>query len=544
MVAATVLERSVDGSPGSPVGRSESGVGSEAGAGLEPVWVTDLGEGSCAGPGPEPTQDPIDRAIEAATPAATEPVAEFAFDRDRRRSCVVHNVDSQYRVSVKGAVEAVLEISDRYLDPDGTETAMTSDTRARLLAEAESLGSTGARVLAVAAATRSAIPTSPEEAERDLCLLGLIALADPVRAEAPAAVAACARAGIDIVMVTGDHAATAKAIATVVGINTSPVINGTDLDALDDTALRDRLAHGGVVARAAPAQKLQLVRALQGGGEVIAVTGDGINDAPALAAADVGVSMGIQGTDIARDAADLVLADDNFATLESGIEEGRALHANLRKAVRFYLAAKVALLTTVLAIALAGLTEPFTPIQIIVMELFMDLAASAAFVAEAPEADLMDRDPIDTRRRFLDPTLIRGILTAGLSLFAAVTSAYLATRALGSPDQAPTVAFITWQLGHVMLAFHLRSDHTPLTRLGLTTNRVMLTWAAAVIALVAALLVWSPLRDALHIVAIDPHLVGLSALAAIAGSAWIEISKHATHPPAAKPPLSPTDPAT
>ena len=193
-------------------------------------------------------------------------------------------------------------------------------------------------------------------------------------------------------------------------------------------AIDGMLAATSVFARVTPEHKHRIVQALQAAGHVVAVTGDGINDAPVLAAADVGVAMGKRGTDVARDAADVVLADDNFATLEAGIEEGRRLGANLRKGVRFYLAAKVALSTIVLVVALAGLPQPFEPVQIIVMELFMDLAASAAFVSERAENDLMRRPPDDPQRRFLDRPMVTSIFAAGLSLFAGVCGAYLYTH--------------------------------------------------------------------------------------------------------------------
>lgn len=388
------------------------------------------------------------------------------------------------------------------------------------------LAAAGTRVLAVATRTIDHQPRTVDEAERDLTLLGLIGFADPPRPEAGPAVAACHRAGIAVVMVTGDHPATAATIGAQVGFDGQHPQAGAEIDALAPNELVDLLRIRPVVARATPEHKHRIVTALQAAGEVVAVTGDGINDAPALAAADIGVAMGRRGTDIARDAADVVLADDNFATLEAGVEEGRLLRANLHKAIRFYLAAKVALIAIVLVAALAGLPQPFAPVQIIVMELFMDLAASAAFVAERPEHDLMAQRPADPRGRFLDSKLIASIFVAGASLFAGVTGAYLGTRWLGHTDQAGTVAFVTWQLGHVALAFHLRSEREPLTRLGIATNRVMVAWAVAAALFVAAVVTDPALRSVFR----TTTLSASSWMAVLAGglltTAWIELAKH------------------
>lgn len=338
-----------------------------------------------------------------------------------------------------------------------------------------------------------------------------------------------------VVIVTGDHPATAAAVATHVGLDGQAVCTGAELDRLKDEELLAALHHHSVFARVAPEHKHRIVQVLQDSGEVVAVTGDGVNDAPALAAADVGVAMGERGTEVARDAADVVLADDNFATLEAGIEEGRLLGANLRKAVRFYLAAKVALLATVLLVALAGLPQPFAPIQIIVMELFMDLAASAAFVAERAERDLMQQQPADPRERFLDRPMVTSIFTAGLTLFSGVCGAYLATRAFGHTRQASTVAFVTWQIGHVALAFHLRSERDPLTRIGLTTNRVMVAWAAAVTVFVTLALALPALRDVFRTTTLSPSSWFLVVLGALGTTAWLEIAKHARRSPLTRP---------
>lgn len=475
-----------------------------------------------------PITSPVDIALRDAIPPAPdegEVVAEFGFDNLRRRSSLVRRgVDSPFVVSVKGAPEAVLSVSSGVATSSG-RAPLTDTERLRLVAAGERLAGTGARVLAVAEGVARALPATSDDAEADLCVLGLVAFADLPRPEAAAAVRACRSAGIRVIMVTGDHPNTAASIAAQVGIDISTVVRGDDLDRLDDVAFAETVGRASVFARVTPEHKYRIVRALQDAGEVVAVTGDGVNDAPALAAADVGVAMGVRGTDVARDAADVVLGDDNFATLEAGIEEGRGLSANLRKAIRFYLAAKVALLSTVLVAAVAGLPQPFAPVQIIVMELFMDLAASAAFVAERAEPDVMTRPPDSAGDRFLDRAMTTSIFTAGLSLFAAVFGSYLFTRVVGQRDDAGTVAFVTWQFGHIALAFHLRSERTPLTRLGLATNRVMVAWAAAVAVFVLLALAVAPLRQVFATRALDPASWATIAMAVLASTTWIEVRK-------------------
>ena len=476
-----------------------------------------------------PLTDPVDIVLRDTVPAPSTDapvVAEFGFDNVRRRSSLVRSAgDGRFVVAVKGAPEAVVAVSSHRCGPNGPVPIGDVEAQALLVA-AGRLADGGARVLAFAERTAGSLPATAAGAETDLCVIGLVAFADSPRAEAADAVAACRAAGIRVVMVTGDHPGTATNMATQVGIDTRLVVVGTDLDRLDPEAFADVVTKASVFARVTPEHKLRIVQSLQAGGQVVAVTGDGVNDAPALAAADVGVAMGVRGTDVARDAADVVLGDDNFATLEGGIEEGRALSANLRKAVRFYLAAKVALLSTVLVVALAGLPQPFAPVQIIVMELFMDLAASAAFVAERAENDVMTRPPDDPNRRFLDRPMIASIFGAGLSLFAGVCGAYLLTRALGHIDQAGTTAFVTWQFGHVALAFHLRSEREPLTRLGLTTNRVMIAWAAAVTIFVALAIGIRPLREVFATRTLHASSWATIAFAVVASTSWIEARKH------------------
>jgi len=444
---------------------------------------------------------------------------EFSFDNARKRMSVVWQARAggASRVAMKGAPEAVLAASVL----DETEQAGVRAAAARMASQ-------GMRVLALAEGTLEQDAGATQEAvERELTFVGLAAFADPPRPEVKGAIAACRGAGIRTIILTGDHALTAAAIAESVGLDArGHTLSGSDIDALSDEALSDALDTTAVVARVTPRHKLRIVRSLQSRGERVAVTGDGSNDAPALAAADIGVAMGEKGTDIARDAASLVLADDNFATIVNAIHEGRTLFDNLRKGVRYYLACKVALAASVLLPVLLRAPVPFAPIQIILMELFMDLAASAAFVAEPAESDVMRRPPRDPHTPFMNRGMVSGIFSASFGLFAAVSVAYLVTWFGGAGlVRAQTMAFVTWLFGHVFLALTMRSGNDPLMKRGLFSNRVMTAWAAVTIAFVIAVTFVAPVQQDLKATALHAADFGLAIGLAFAGTFWAEVPK-------------------
>jgi len=328
-------------------------------------------------------------------------------------------------------------------------------------------------------------------------------------------------------MITGDHPSTARTIAAQIGLDGEPrLLTGDEVDDMADGELQRRAADVTIYARTTPEQKLRIVRALQAAGDIVAATGDGINDAPALAAADVGVAMGQTGTDVAREAADIILADDNFATIVGAVKEGRISFENLRKGVRYYLACKAALVLTALLPVLLGVPVPFAPIQIILMELFMDLAASAAFVAEPAEPDLMRRPPRNPKARFLDSFMVQSIILPAAGLLAGVCGAYLATWYSGAGlIPAQTVAFATWLLGHVFLAFNLRSEREPVIRVGLFSNWVMVVWAMATVALLLVATLVPGAQQLIKVTSLNRAQWELVVGAALAGTFWIEVYK-------------------
>ena len=425
--------------------------------------------------------DPVEQALAnrltAEVTSAGELYQRIPFSRERGWSGAVWRGGNDEVLYLKGAPEGVLE-SAQNLSPDA---------KRQLLTKVAELARAGQRVLAVAGAAVS------EGVPERWTYLGLLALADPLRPEAAEAVATVRRAGVKVYLATGDHPEIARSIGRQVGLEAERVMTGADLDHMDDRALETAFDSTALFARITPAHKLRLVEALQRRGEIVAMTGDGVNDAPALKAASVGIAMGQGGTDAAREAANLVLTDDRFATLAEALREGRGLFANLQKAVRYYLAVKVGLILVMLLPTLLGLTPPLAPAMIILLELFMDLAASTAFVIEPPETTLMTAPPRPPNRPFLDAEMRQGILAGGALLAGAVLlSAWLATLIAGT-EVYQTATFGAWMLGHVVLAFRYRTWRVPLREVGLFSNRVLDLWTLGAVgaALLVSYLPWA-----------------------------------------------------
>jgi P-type Ca2+ transporter type 2C len=482
------------------------------------------------------TGDPTDTALLDAAEAsgvgtlgvrrAVHIIEEFPFDNARKCLSVAYEHSEQRWLAVKGAPESVLAACTR-IRVDEHTVNLDSDQRQAVHDSAEAMAARGLRVLAFA--ERFLPPTVPLlglEVEQDLTFVGLVGLEDPPRPEAPAAIAQMQQAGVRVLMLTGDHPATAREIAGRTGIDASRVVRGRDLEGLSEEAIASLLQEVSVFARITPEHKLRLVRALQAQGKVVAVTGDGVNDAPALREAAIGVAMGRSGTDVAREAADLVLADDNFATVTAAVRSGRTLYANLRKAIRYYLAVKVALVSASLVAVLAQLPVPFEPVQIILMELFMDLGAATTFVVERPEDDLMARPPRDPRQPFMDRTMQAGILAGGLTLAAAVLVTYLWTWSRGyGPEVARTGAFAAWMIGHLALAAHMRQERQPLLRTNLVANRPFLLWAGAVLLVVLLGTNLAPLQARLHLAALPLSVWVIAIGTGLLFPAWWEAWK-------------------
>jgi len=381
----------------------------------------------------------------------------------------------------------------------------------------------GLRVIGFGRRRLAEVPTGRDAAERELDYVGLAAFTDPLRGGVPAAITALTAAGVSAIVVTGDHPATAAAVAAQAGLPPSQVLPGGDADAMPDAELEPRLRHGAVIARATPALKHRTVQLLQRRGEIVAVTGDGANDAPALAAANVGIALGRHGADLARAAAGMILTDDAYPTVTAAIAKGRNITAQLRRAVAFYLGAKLALVTILVAALAAGLPIVFQPVQIVLLELFMDLGASAAFVAEPAAPGAMHRPPRPPGTGFLDASVLAAITTTAVTLTLAVLPAYLLLAHAGATTgQARAAAVLAWLAAHALIAWMLRAQPA----LPWRANPAFPAWVLAAIA-TGTLLTLTPASQLLHLQTLPlrwlPAIAGLVVIATLAARAAIRM---------------------
>lgn len=447
------------------------------------------------------------------------------FDTERKRASTVHATKEGRILYAKGAPETVLPLCTHAWD-GGQLRRLEPDERARLLDATGRLADEGLRVLAFA--YRALPPGLSREAwETDLCFVGLVALRDPPRPDVPAAVATCHEAGIRLVMVTGDHPHTALAVARETGLAKNPrVITGAELARLAPAELQLALDAPEILfARVGADQKTRIVEALRRKGHVVAVTGDGVNDAPALRAADIGVAMGRSGTDVAREAADLVLLDDHFATIVAAIEEGRAVYENLRKFLTYILSSNIPELLPYLAFALFGIPLPLTIVQILAVDLGTDLLPALALGAERPDPGLMRRPPRPRTARLVDgPLLARAYLWLGMwEALAALAAFFLVLTGTGwhygempgfdDPGyrMATTACLSAIVVMQVVNVFLCRSPTRSLLETGIGGNRLLPGALAVEIGLILAI-DYTPLGHALFGTAPLPASVWLALL--------------------------------
>jgi len=482
---------------------------------------TSVTAGADGGPRGEPTELALWQAaaarIDAAALAAQAPkLAELPFDSARKRMTTLHADGGGMVAYVKGAPEMVLPLCR---DP-----ASRFQSAAEAEAEAERMAAGGLRVLAFARRRWPAPPpaVTVEAVERDLDLLGLVGLIDPPRPEAKAAVATCRAAGITPVMITGDHPATARAIGQALGIlgADGAVLTGRALAALPEEELRQRVGDVRVYARVDPAQKIRIVAALQAAGEVVAMTGDGVNDAPALARAEIGVAMGRGGTDVAREAASLVLLDDNFATIVSAVREGRRIYDNIRKFVRYVVTCNSAEILTILVAPFLGLPLPLLPIQILWINLVTDGLPGLALAAEPAERDVMRRPPRPPREGLFTGELARHVVLGGI-LMAAVTLLAQGWAIGAGLAHWQTVPFTVLTFAQMAQALAIRSERESLFRQGVFSNPALLGAVALTILLQLAVIYLPPLNPLFGTAALSAGELavcfGLAALVFVAG---------------------------
>ena len=398
-------------------------------------------------------------------------VAEIPFDSTRKLMTTLHRDDDGVVAYVKGAPEVLLTRCSDRLTAAGTQAL----DQAEVSALAKRLADQGYRVLAVAQRRFDRLPVSLGDAEQALTLLGLVALIDPPRPEAEAAVQECRGAGITPVMITGDHPGTARAIAARLGIADagSEVLTGRDLGELSDDALQQHAGNVRIYARVSPEQKIRIVKALQARGEYVAMTGDGVNDAPALKRAGIGVAMGDKGTDVAREAADMVLLDDNFATIVGAIREGRRIFDNIRKFIKYTMTSNSGEIWTLFLAPFLGLPVPLLPIHILWINLITDGLPGLALTTEPAEPGVMRRPPRHPQENIFAHGMWQHIVWVGL-LIGGLSIASQAWAYARGVDHWQTVVFTVLTLSQLFHAMAVRSDSQSLFRLGVGSNPPLL----------------------------------------------------------------------
>jgi potassium/sodium efflux P-type ATPase len=455
---------------------------------------------------------------------------ELPFDAARQSMATLHEVEGQTVVYVKGAVEKLLPAARVLLDAEGKEMPLD---HAAIENQAVQMAQRGLRVLALARRTLihgdSATPLDAAVIGEGLTLLGLVGMIDPPRSRAITAVRTCHAAGIRVKMITGDHAGTARAIARQIGIasaDDTAVLTGRELAKLSEAELAARVREVDVFARVEPGQKLRLVRALQDNGEVVAMTGDGVNDAPALKAADIGIAMGEGGTEVAKEAAAMVLTDDNFATIEAAVEEGRGLYDNLVKFITWTLPTNLGEGLVILAAILAGVTLPITPLQILWINMTTAVLLGLPLAFEPAERGIMRRPPRPPGASILDRRLVTRVLLVGVLMLLAAFGLFELALARGqSLAVARTVAVNAFVIMEMAYLFNCRSLHLPITQMAAFSNPWVWWGAGLMLALQLALTYWLPLASIFGTAPIDARAWGEIGAVALAALIIVELEK-------------------
>ncbi len=423
-------------------------------------------------------------------------LAEIPFDSDRKLMTTVNQIDGKNIVIVKGAFDV---LSSKCIDGDIAKAKELT----------ENMSSNALRVLAVAYKEIDKVPENPtsEELESDLSFMGLVGMVDPPRPEAKIAVETCLNAGIKPVMITGDHIVTASAIAKELGIlkNGDKAITGAELDKMTDSELNDVVENISVYARVSPENKIRIVKAWQNRGQVVSMTGDGVNDAPALKSADIGCAMGITGTDVAKGAADMTLTDDNFATIVDAVREGRGIYANIKKVVGFLLGTNIGEVIAVFIAMLLWHKTPLLSMQLLWINLITDSLPAIALGTEAVEKDIMNKKPRPKTEGIFSHGLGIRVILQGL-MFAILTliGFRIGESTTGTIEGGRTMAFMVLSVSQVLQAFHMRSDHS-LFKIGFFTNK-KLNGAALISILLVLLVLFTPVQVAFDLIILPAEL--------------------------------------
>ena len=398
-------------------------------------------------------------------------ISEVPFDSDRKLMSTVHETSEGVIMFVKGAVD-VLSGRMCKVRRNGEEEPITDEDRKHIASVNQDFSRQGLRVLGFAYKRLETKTEIVEDDEDDLTFLGLISMMDPPREESKAAVAECIRAGIKPVMITGDHKVTAAAIAKRIGIlkDESEACEGADIETMSDAELKDFVEHISVYARVSPEHKIRIVKAWQEKGNIVSMTGDGVNDAPALKQADVGVAMGITGTEVAKDAASMVLTDDNFATIVKAVENGRNVYRNIKSSIQFLLSGNFGAILAVLYASIAGLPVPFAPVHLLFINLLTDSLPAIALGLEPHRKDVMDEKPRQKDESILTRDFLAKIVTEGLSIGVMTMIAFMIGYTSEGALLGSTMAFGTLCTSRLFHGYNCKADRPVLFKKGFFNN--------------------------------------------------------------------------
>lgn len=400
-------------------------------------------------------------------------IYEVPFTSERKRMSTVHKFGDEYLIVSKGAVEVILDICTYELIKENRIVPLTDARKSAILSVAEGLASQGLRILAIAEGRTSKAPNSDEEVERGLIFLGLLCLKDPLRPEVKEAVENCRKAGIRPVMITGDHQVTAYSIAKELDFPEGRVLTSNDLAGFSDEELAEHIEEVSVFARINPLDKLRIVEAFQKKQEVVAMTGDGVNDAPALKKSDIGVAMGQTGTEVAKEASDMVLLDDNFATLVSAVFQGRTIYENIRKFVVYLLSCNIGEVLIMFIAIILGYPAPLLPLQLLWLNLVTDSFPALAIGMEPGEAEIMYRPPRGKKEPLLTNYHMGIIITQSIAIAFATLLSFILTYNGNNLSSARTVAYMTLVISELIRVFSARSFETPVYRINLFANKFL-----------------------------------------------------------------------
>ena len=425
-------------------------------------------------------------------------VSEIPFDSDRKRMTTFHPDPryGDYVAYMKGAPDVVLGLCEQVLE-DGVMRPLTEERRRNILEENEALAANALRVLGVAFRPIKAIPENPqpESCEMQFTFVGLLGMIDPARPEVAKAIATARHASIGTVMITGDYLNTAMAIGKEIGLlhDGDRALTGAELDQIDDDDFANVVEDVSLYARVSPQHKVKIVDALKARGHVVAMTGDGVNDAPALKRANIGVAMGITGTDVSKETAEMVLTDDNYASIVSAIEQGRVIYSNIRKFVYYLLSCNMAEITILLVALLAGAPLPLLPIQLLVLNLLTDGLPALALGVEEGDPDIMDQPPRPVTEPIINRDMVIGIAVQTVAISIAVLAAFKIGLE-GGEAHARTMAFATLSISELLRAYTSRSERYSLWAIGVFSNKWM-QWAVVSSLAVLLAIIYVPFLD-------------------------------------------------